>query len=80
LFKLGVEMTKRSQWPFWSHQVGTREVSFTLDGDQASALAAELRSLAEREPLPRRVDELLYRLTFDADHLKDRKPRISRVL
>ena len=72
----------RGTWqPYWWHEIapaqrGRRpEVRFSFDAEQASALAhelAEVRDSTELGLLPFLLDELLNRLSFDADYLKGR--------
>jgi hypothetical protein len=60
--------------PFWTRRLGKRTVTLELDGEQASALARDLHTLVRAAPgvYPVRVDELLHRLSFDADYLRQR--------
>lgn len=64
--------TIETGWPFWTRRLRKRTVTFEFDGEQASALARDLRELVEAAlgAYPPRVDELLHRLTFDGDYLR----------
>jgi hypothetical protein len=62
-------------WPYWRRALsGHGLVGLDFNADQASALAAEIRAvLKAADGFYPRLDDLAYRLEFDADYL-----RISR--
>jgi hypothetical protein len=66
-------------YPYWRRELAGGAVTLTLTTEQASALRAELAAaLGEAPTFYPRLDDLAFRLAFDADYLRLRDVEAGR--